>query len=110
MSEALSNSYIGANSSTSEEIATFDADQEKKARRSRLWDTLFGVFGKASDVYTNVKYGEDAPKPYDLDVHVGDRPQYQNGRVLGLPPVMGYTIIGVGILIAGVIIYNQTKK
>lgn len=103
MSEVLSNGYIGANSS-------IDAEQEKKERRSRLWDTLFGVFGKASDVYTTVKYGDDEPKPYDLDVHVGERPEYQDRRVLGLPPIMGYVIIGVGVLIAGAIIYNQTKK
>ena len=113
--EVLYNNQIGvgiggALSSTSEEIAAFNAEQEKKARRSRLFDTLFGIFGKASDVYTTVKYGEDEPKPYDMDVHVGDRPEYQDRRVLGLPPPAGYIIIGVGILIAGVIIYNQTKK
>ena len=92
---------------------TGTAPVEEKRDVGGFLDKLFGGLGRANEIYSAIKYtgtGASQPMPYDLDVSVGDRPVYQEKKVLGMPAPTGYIILGAGALILGLIIYSQVKK
>ena len=112
--EILHNNFTGLTAGTSQEISTYIEEQEKEQAKggklTNFLDNFFGYADTASQIYGNIKRpGDDEPKPYDLDVHVGDRPQ-GGKRVLGMPAMTGYIVIGMVVVIGGVLVYKQVKK
>lgn len=77
-----------------------DEIELRRARRSNLVDTLFGLFGKASDVYTELKYGREE-RPYELEISARQEDGLSTNQ---------YFWIGAGLLIAGLLIASQVKK
>lgn len=84
--------------------------EQKKEKVLGIFDKIFGYAGKASALWTDVQRvrSQEDTSPYDVSVKVGDQPE-QEKRVLGLPAPAGYTILVLGAVILGVIIYKQVK-
>jgi len=117
--EILNNNYnnliTGYNTPSGDLLATNTgtAPVEEKKDVGGFLDKLFGGLGRANEIYSAIKHtgtGDNQVMPYDLDVNVGNRPVYQEKKVMGMPATTGYIVIGAGVLILAVVIYSQVKK
>lgn len=73
---------------------------EVEYKQRNFLDKLFGLFGKASEVYTEVKYGDREERPVEFDVTAG---RDDEQRILRI------ALIG-GALVAGMLLLSAMKK